>query len=66
MFSLITRSKVALCVWLLWCFFLLGLELLVLLSKMNEKENDYEKTVKHHMDLQIRKLDVLAKMAGGN
>ncbi|MFB9865639.1 DUF4407 domain-containing protein [Rufibacter immobilis] len=66
MYALITRSNVALAVWLLWCFFLLGLELLVLISKMNEKENDYEETVKHQMALQMHKLKVLAKMAEGS
>jgi hypothetical protein len=65
MYSLISRSNVALGVWLLWFLFLLGLELLVLISKANEKENDYEKTVKHQMDLQIRKLNALAKIADG-
>ncbi|MFD2514192.1 DUF4407 domain-containing protein [Pontibacter locisalis] len=65
MHSLITRSNVALGIWALWFFFLLGLELLVLISKMNEKENDYEKTVKHHMDLQVRKLEALARAANG-
>ncbi len=63
MYSLITRSGVALCVWLIWFFFLLGLEMLVLISKANEKENDYEKTIKHHMELQMKKLELFAKMA---
>ncbi len=63
MYSLITRSGVALSVWLIWFFFLLGLEMLVLVSKMNEKENDYERTIKHHMALQLKKLDLFAKMA---
>jgi hypothetical protein len=63
MYSLVSKSNVALSVWLIWFFFLLGLELLVLISKMNEKENDYEKTVKHHMALQIRKLEALAAIA---
>ncbi len=66
MYSLITRSVVARSIWLIWFFFLLGLEMLVLISKVNEKENDYEKTVKHHMDLQIKKLDLFAKMAERN
>lgn len=66
MFSLISNSKVALCVWLIWCFFLLGLEMLVLISKVNEKKNDYEETIMHQMNLQMKKLQVLAKMAEGN
>ncbi|MEO8960887.1 MAG: DUF4407 domain-containing protein [Ginsengibacter sp.] len=65
MYRLITRSNVALIVWLLWFFFLFGLEMLVLISKVNEKETDYEKTVKHHMDLQVRKLEAFAKAADG-
>ena len=66
MYSLITRSGVALSVWLIWFFFLLGLEMLVLISKANEKENDYEKTVIHHMELQMKKLELFAKMAETN
>lgn len=66
MYTLITRSNVALCVWMIWFLLLVGLELLVLVSKVNEKENDYEKTVKHHMDLQVRKLDALARAASVN
>jgi hypothetical protein len=65
MYEILARSKVALMVWLIWLFFLLGLEMLVLISKINEKENDYEKTVKHHMDLQIRKLEAFARAAEG-
>lgn len=66
MYSLIVRSKVAMGVWFIWFFFLLGLELLVLISKSSEKENDYERTVKHHMELQMRKLNLLAKAAEEN
>jgi hypothetical protein len=62
MYSLITRSNVALGVWLIWFFFLLGLEMLVLISKVNETENDYERTVKHQMALQLRKLELFTKM----
>ncbi|MFT3822850.1 MAG: DUF4407 domain-containing protein [Chitinophagaceae bacterium] len=66
MFRLITHSKVALLVWLIWFFFLFGLEMLVLISKANEKENDYEKTVIHHMTLQMKRLDALARVSEGN
>ena len=61
MYSLITRSNVALAVWLIWFFFLLGLEMLVLISKVNEKENDHGRNVKHHMELQPRKLEVFLR-----
>jgi len=65
MYRLITRSTVALIVWLLWFFLLFGLEMLVLISKVNEKETDYEKTVKHHMALQLKKLDAFARASEG-
>lgn len=63
MYSLISRSGVALSIWLIWFFFLLGLEMLVLIGKINEKENDYEKAVKHHMELQMRKLALFARVS---
>jgi hypothetical protein len=66
MYSLITRSGVAFSVWLIWFFFLLGLEMLVLISKSSEKKNDYEETVMHQMNLQLKKLQILAKRAEGN
>lgn len=64
MFSLLGRSVAALSVYLLWLLFLLGLELLILLSKGSEKENDYEKTVRHQKEMQSRRIDVLGKMSG--
>lgn len=63
MYVLISKSKIALVVWFIWFFFLMGIELLVLISKTGEKENDYEKTVKHQMELQNRKLDIFSKMS---
>lgn len=61
MFNLISGSGVALSVWLLWFFFLVGIESLVLISKVTDKKNDYEETVLHHMNLQLKKLRVLEK-----
>lgn len=66
MYSLISNSNVALAFWLLWALFFLFIEMLVLFSKLGDKENDYEKTVLHHMTLQMRKLDALARVAEGN
>lgn len=56
MYSLVNESGIALIVWLIWFCFLLGLEMLVLISKVNEKENDYEKTIKHQMELRMKQL----------
>lgn len=61
MVLLISGSYVALGFWLLWIFFFLFIEMLVLFSKMGDKASDYEKTVLHHMHLQIWRLDALSK-----
>jgi hypothetical protein len=66
MAGLISTSGVALGVWLLWFLFLLFIEMLVLFSKVGDKANDYERTVLHHMNIQIKKLDVLEKLAERN
>ena len=63
MASLIQGSRVALFVWLVWFSLLFGLELLVLISKAIEKKNDYEETIAHQMKLQMKKLEVLARLA---
>lgn len=63
MYVLISKSNVALCFWLLWFFFLLFIEMMVLFAKVGEKENDYTKTILHQMELQNRKLDILFKRA---
>jgi hypothetical protein len=66
MYSLISNSAVALGFWLLWVFFLLFIEMLVLFSKIGDKADDYTKTVLNQMSLHMRKLDVLEKIANGN
>lgn len=61
MVRLISSSYVAFGFWLLWILFILFIEMLVLVSKKGDKSNDYEKVVLHHMNLQIRRLEALAK-----
>jgi hypothetical protein len=61
MVQLISGSLVALAFWLLWILFFLFIEMLVLFSKMGDKESDYEKTVIHHMNIQMWRLEELAK-----
>ena len=63
MFSLITKSTVALMIWLIWFILLFGIEILILVSKSGETENDYDRIVKHHMTLQMKKLDLFERMA---
>ncbi len=64
MVILIKSSWVAFVVWLLWLLFLLSIELLVLFNKKGnkDKENDYEKTILHQMNINKRKIDLFAKM----
>lgn len=63
MWSLISKSGVALTIWLIWFVLLFGIEMLVLVSKLFEDENDYDRIVKHHMTLQMKKLDLFERMA---
>lgn len=61
MTRMLSSSYVALGFWFLWILFFLFIEMLVLFSKMGDRSNDYEKVVLHHMNLQMRRLDVLGK-----
>lgn len=61
MARMLSASYVALGFWFLWILFFLFIEMLVLFSKMGDRSNDYEKTVLHHMNLQMRRLDALGK-----
>jgi cell division protein FtsB len=63
MFLLISKSAVALIIWLIWFVLLFGIEILILVSKYSETENDYDRIVKHHMKLQMKKLDLFEQMA---
>jgi len=59
MYRLVSESSIALFVWLLWVFIILGIELFVLISKWGEKTNDYQAMVKHQMDTHLHKLSLL-------
>lgn len=61
MVRLISSSYVALCFWLLWILFFLFIELLVLSCKLGSEPDDYQKAVLHHMNLQIRRLEIMAR-----
>lgn len=60
MYSLLSDSAVAFFVWLIWLLFLLGIELFILVSKSMDKDNDYDATIKHQMELQLKKLALLS------
>jgi hypothetical protein len=59
MFAIISNSKIAFCAWLIWFLFLLGLELFILVSRLGERENDYDLIMKQQMDLHIRRVELL-------
>ncbi|MBO9673503.1 MAG: DUF4407 domain-containing protein [Sphingobacteriaceae bacterium] len=59
MFNILKQSTVALTVYLIWLFFLLILELLILIGKMNDTESDYEKTIQKQMSLHLKKIELL-------
>src|SRR5690606_8864869 len=59
MFTIISRSRTALFVWILWFSFILGLELFVLVNKSKGSESDYEARVKQQMDLHLRRIGLL-------
>lgn len=61
MARMLSASYVALGFWFLWILFFLFIEMLVLFSKIGDRSNDYEQTVLHHMNLQMRRLDALGK-----
>lgn len=60
MYTLITESGVALAVWLLWFIFLMCIELFIMFSKIGEEPNDYDATITHQMEIQKKKLALLA------
>jgi len=59
MFTIISQSRTALVVWILWLVFILGLELFVLVNKSKGSESDYEARVKQQMDLHLRRVQLL-------
>ena len=60
MYHILRDSGPALFVWALWAFLLLGIEIFIMVNKMTHVETDYDMTIQHHMELQKRKLKLLA------
>lgn len=60
MYDILHDSVPALIVWLLWFLLLLGIEIFIMVNKIAHLETDYDVTIQHHMDLQKRKLRLLA------
>lgn len=59
MLSIINQSTMAKAVWLLWLFFILGLELFVLVNKFMGTSSDYDERVRQQMDLHLRRIELL-------
>lgn len=60
MYKILRDSGPALFVWALWALLLLGIEIFIMVNKMTHGETDYDATIQHHMELQKRKLKLLA------
>lgn len=61
MYLLLSESFVSLAAWLIWFVFLLGLELLILVSKFKESETDYDRRMKQQMELHFKRIELLDK-----
>lgn len=59
LFSILLSSGVALAVWILLFLFFLAIELFVLVNKLGDSKNDYDKTIIHQMEMRIIMLEKL-------
>ncbi len=59
MFNILVSSPISLIVWSLWLLFFLIIELFVLMSKLADQENDYERIIKHQRDVRIAAINKL-------
>ena len=60
MYMILKDSGPAFTVWVLWFLLLFGLEIFIMVNKLSNVENDYDLTLQHHMELQKRKLRLMA------
>lgn len=61
MHSLLSESFVSFAAWFIWFVFLLGLELLILVSKRGDEDNDYDKMMEQLQALHIEKIKLITK-----
>ncbi|MFM7854215.1 MAG: DUF4407 domain-containing protein, partial [Flammeovirgaceae bacterium] len=61
MMSLFKESKIASIAWLLWFILLFGLEVFILVSKLNDTETDYDAMITQQMALHYKRIDLLSK-----
>lgn len=63
MYRILHDSGPALFVWGLWFLLLFGIEIFIMVNKLSHIETDYDVCILHHMELQKRKLKLLAMQA---
>ena len=63
MFQILGSSTIALVAWAFFFCFFLFIELFILVSKLSDTKNDYEKTIQHQMDIHLKKIENLAQGA---
>ncbi len=59
MYEILLSSPIALFVWILFFLFFVSIELFVLVNKITDKENDYDKLLDHQMQMRYKMLDSL-------
>lgn len=63
--TILFQSNVALTIWLIWLFFLLCIELFILVSKLKDEQNDYDILVLHQMNSHKKKIELLNRKNEG-
>ncbi|GCC50113.1 DUF4407 domain-containing protein [Chryseotalea sanaruensis] len=61
MFQILGNSNIALITWSIWFLLLLGLELFIVVSKLNEPETDYDKMLEQQTLLHYKRIELLGK-----
>jgi hypothetical protein len=61
MLEVVSKSWLALAVYIMWFLFFLAIELFIVFSKIKEEENDYHRLIQQQMDLHNKRLDLLEK-----
>lgn len=59
LFTILLSSRMAMIIWTLIFFFFLAIELFVMLNKLGDAKNDYDKTIMHQMETHMVMLDNL-------
>jgi len=63
LFRIFSRSSLAMGVWVVWFLFLLGLELLVLISKLTDLKTDYDEAIFSQMEMKKNRILTLTSVS---